>query len=249
MGHQRCPQPFTEDRMTSASWGVQGLRTQVPVKAVGVAWKIRKCSYADLRTFSHSPILPLLKKKKNPAFFFKLTINHFILFIYFWPWHVACGISVPRPWTEPRPWQWKPGILTIRPPGNSQNPALLSKLTTEKIKNNHLVANTLLKIMLRPPGILISSLGKWKGLQSLWECKLQPSFGKLIWQRLLKWKTYAPLILQSHLGESFYQNKRTPYDRLHGGGCLSRYYVWRQKQNTQKQPKSPPTGKWFSKSW
>ena len=29
------------------------------------------------------------------------------------------GISVPQPVTEPRPWQWKPAILTTRPTGNS----------------------------------------------------------------------------------------------------------------------------------
>ena len=30
------------------------------------------------------------------------------------------GFSVPRPGIEPRPWQWKPGILTTGPPGNSR---------------------------------------------------------------------------------------------------------------------------------
>ena len=37
----------------------------------------------------------------------------------FWPRRAACGISVPRPGIEPGPRQWKPRILTTRPPGNS----------------------------------------------------------------------------------------------------------------------------------
>lgn len=32
------------------------------------------------------------------------------LHVCVWPCHVACGISVPQPRTEPGPWQWKPGI-------------------------------------------------------------------------------------------------------------------------------------------
>ena len=36
-----------------------------------------------------------------------------------WPCHVAYGISVPQPRIEPGPWQWKPGILTTKPLGNS----------------------------------------------------------------------------------------------------------------------------------
>ena len=32
---------------------------------------------------------------------------------------MACGILVPWLGIEPRPLKWKPGILTIRPPGNS----------------------------------------------------------------------------------------------------------------------------------
>ena len=45
---------------------------------------------------------------------------YFILFYFFWPHRVACRISVPQPGIEPRPRQWKPRILTTRPPGNSQ---------------------------------------------------------------------------------------------------------------------------------
>ena len=48
-------------------------------------------------------------------------ITHRLFF--FWPHCMACGISVPHP--EPRDWTWartmKPGILTTRPRGNSQD--------------------------------------------------------------------------------------------------------------------------------
>ena len=40
-------------------------------------------------------------------------------FCFFGPCHLACGISVSQPGIEPGPRQWKPGILTTRPPGNS----------------------------------------------------------------------------------------------------------------------------------
>ena len=35
---------------------------------------------------------------------------------FFWLHYVACRISVPTPGIEPRPHQWKPGVLTTRPP-------------------------------------------------------------------------------------------------------------------------------------
>ena len=41
------------------------------------------------------------------------------LFIYFWPQQMVYLISVPWPGIEPRPQQWKPRILTTRPPGHS----------------------------------------------------------------------------------------------------------------------------------
>ena len=37
----------------------------------------------------------------------------------FWPCQAACSILVPQPGIEPRPQQWKPKILTSRPPGDS----------------------------------------------------------------------------------------------------------------------------------
>ena len=46
----------------------------------------------------------------------------FVLFCFvclcFWLCCVACRISVPGSGIEPGPRQWKPGILTTRPPGN-----------------------------------------------------------------------------------------------------------------------------------
>ena len=44
----------------------------------------------------------------------------------FLPNHSACGISVSRPGIEPRPRQWKPGMVTSRPPGNSLSACFLS---------------------------------------------------------------------------------------------------------------------------
>ena len=44
----------------------------------------------------------------------------------FLPNHSACGISVSRPGIEPRPWQWKPGMVTSRWPGNSLSACFLS---------------------------------------------------------------------------------------------------------------------------
>ena len=44
----------------------------------------------------------------------------FIYLFIFWLHTKTCRISISWPGTEPRPWQWRPGILTTRPPGNSQ---------------------------------------------------------------------------------------------------------------------------------
>ena len=55
--------------------------------------------------------------------------------------HVAFGISLPWPGIEPRPWHWKPRILTIRPPGISSCEVLRKYLThsvrTQKSSNTH----------------------------------------------------------------------------------------------------------------
>ena len=37
----------------------------------------------------------------------------FFLIFFFWPCHAACWFSVSQPGMEPRPQQWKPGILTL----------------------------------------------------------------------------------------------------------------------------------------
>ena len=43
-----------------------------------------------------------------------------IIIIIFWPCHVASRIVFPGPGIEPRPQQWKRGVLTTGPPANSQ---------------------------------------------------------------------------------------------------------------------------------
>ena len=43
----------------------------------------------------------------------------FGVFVCFWPWCSACGILVPWPGIELRPWQWKLRVLTTGFPGNS----------------------------------------------------------------------------------------------------------------------------------
>ena len=53
------------------------------------------------------------------------------LCFYFWPYSVACRISVPQPVTEPGPQQWKPRILTTRPTGNSPDTSLTSLTGSE----------------------------------------------------------------------------------------------------------------------
>ena len=46
----------------------------------------------------------------------------FCLFVLFWWLHMPRGILVPWPGIEPRPRQWKRGVLTTGPPGNSPAP-------------------------------------------------------------------------------------------------------------------------------
>ena len=50
---------------------------------------------------------------------FHVSTNH--LNFYFWLYCVPCGILVPQPVIEPRPLQWKRGVLTTESPGNSLN--------------------------------------------------------------------------------------------------------------------------------
>ena len=53
---------------------------------------------------------------------FSITLVSFVVVVP--PCLTACRISVLQSEAEPRPWQWKPRILTTRPPGNS--PSLVS---------------------------------------------------------------------------------------------------------------------------
>ena len=43
-----------------------------------------------------------------------------IILCFFLPCHVTCGILIPQPGVEPRPWQWQHWVLTPEPPGSSQ---------------------------------------------------------------------------------------------------------------------------------
>ena len=46
----------------------------------------------------------------------------FLSFFFFFSWLISMIFRISVPWLgiEPRPWQWKPGTLSARPPGNSQ---------------------------------------------------------------------------------------------------------------------------------
>ena len=47
--------------------------------------------------------------------------NHFVLGFFFWLHRTAFGILVPHQGLNPRPLQWKLGVLTTGPPGKSQS--------------------------------------------------------------------------------------------------------------------------------
>ena len=75
-----------------------------------------------------STIFHILSLIKVVHFFFgKLSLPQTLLFLWdwffcffvFWLCYTACGMLVPRPGIEPRPWQWKRGVLTTGPPGKS----------------------------------------------------------------------------------------------------------------------------------
>ena len=55
------------------------------------------------------------------SFSVSMLLQYYTIIINFWLHCAACGISVSQPGTEPTPQQRKPGILTSRPSGNSQN--------------------------------------------------------------------------------------------------------------------------------
>ena len=54
----------------------------------------------------------------TPQQFCFLVCFCYFVFCLFWPHCTACKISVPQPGIEPGPRQWKPRILTTRPPGD-----------------------------------------------------------------------------------------------------------------------------------
>ena len=87
--------------------------------------RIIQWRYEENITF-HPGTEILQKKSKTTLKFFSITYTPFSwrtensnYYYYFGPCHAICGISVPWPGIEPRPRQWKPGILASRPPGNS----------------------------------------------------------------------------------------------------------------------------------
>ena len=61
---------------------------------------------------------------------------HIFFFFFFLTTYIAYRISVPQPGTEPGSQQWKPGILTIRQPGNSLNHRILSEISIRIILNS-----------------------------------------------------------------------------------------------------------------
>ena len=75
----------------------------------------------DLRAFPSRnksgwkfPLLPVVDRLSDSP------ENFNYLFFFLWPHPRAFGTLVPRPGSEPGPWQWKHRVLTIGPPGNSQ---------------------------------------------------------------------------------------------------------------------------------
>ena len=50
---------------------------------------------------------------------YRILVLVFLFVCLFWPSLEACGIPVPWPEIEPRPWQWKRQVLTTGLPGNS----------------------------------------------------------------------------------------------------------------------------------
>ena len=65
--------------------------------------------------------------------------RHYFLFLAT-PWCLY-GISAPWPGIESRPWQWKPRILTTRPPRNSLNNTILqTKTLAPKILKNYRIS-------------------------------------------------------------------------------------------------------------
>ena len=61
-----------------------------------------------------------------PKYMFNGTIC--IPGFFFWPCPEACVILVPWPGLNPHPCQWKQGVLTTGPPGNSPMPFLIVDL-------------------------------------------------------------------------------------------------------------------------
>ena len=81
----------------------------VPKHALQLTWFSEK----DFLNGESSSLIYIVTQAPFLSFF------SFLLFFFFWPHRMACGILVPQPGNEPWPWQWKHQVLTTGPPGNS----------------------------------------------------------------------------------------------------------------------------------
>ena len=77
------------------------------VKHVFHILAIRISSFVVFKYFA----IFLMKSLSYPFFNFSLCFG---LFFFFLPLHLTCEIFVPQAGIEPRPWQWKCWVLTLR---------------------------------------------------------------------------------------------------------------------------------------
>ena len=76
----------------------------------------RKIGFIEQKCSSYQ-----LSLNRNQAVWvvWKMGIEIYTIFFFWWLHSTASGILVPQPGIEPRPWQWKCQILTTGPLGNS----------------------------------------------------------------------------------------------------------------------------------
>ena len=67
-------------------------------------------------------IKSIIKLTSPVSFYVSLLwlLEDIFIYLFFWLRHAACRILVPQPGVEPGPRQWKRGVLTPGPPGNSR---------------------------------------------------------------------------------------------------------------------------------
>ena len=104
---------------------------------------------------------------------------------------MTCRISVPRPGIEPRPWQWKPGILTTRPPGNSlpDNCVYLGRLLSSFQPTPHLLRNHWAESTAMSSTFYICGITHYRG--KIWHKRVRSSWilsgGQWILGKELEW--------------------------------------------------------------